>query len=177
MCALHHGKTPRTQTSTPMKTFTTTMAVGSLVLATLSGCQAQSAIRTMPHPSNRRPEIISWCGVLSPDAYRVLREQGTEPRFRVSFGSTKTAFTCAWDAARNSSIQRPNSRAAVAGPASTNPRANGIDERVVESWHAEVGGRLQRLRRPPWSRLRRWAATDRIALLHQQRVVCAERQC
>ena len=57
-----------------------------------------------------------------PTAFCVNREPNLA--FQVSFGSTKkTAFTCAWDAARNSSIQGPNSRAAVAGPASTNPQA------------------------------------------------------
>ena len=36
----------------------------------------------------RQPDSLkssSWCGVLSPDAYRVLREQGTEPRFSGEF--------------------------------------------------------------------------------------------
>ena len=43
---------------------------------------------------------------------------------RVSSGSTKKmASTCAWDVGRSFLIQEPNSRAAVAGPASTNLQA------------------------------------------------------
>ena len=42
-----------------------------------ASCQAQE-----PQDSSR---ASSWCGELSPDAYRVLREQGTEPRFSGEF--------------------------------------------------------------------------------------------
>ena len=70
----------------PLSPFTTTVFLACVVLATFSGCQAQS-----PH-SNPGTQIetdslksSSWCGVLSPDAYRVLREQGTEPRFSGEF--------------------------------------------------------------------------------------------
>ena len=50
----------------------------------LFGCQAQYDAPK----SNQSADSLktsSWCGVLSPDAYRVLREQGTEPRFSGEF--------------------------------------------------------------------------------------------
>ena len=53
-------------------------------VAILSGCQAQHDAPTSNPPSDSL-KASSWCGVLSPDAYRVLREQGTEPRFSGEF--------------------------------------------------------------------------------------------
>jgi peptide-methionine (R)-S-oxide reductase len=55
------------------------------VLATLSGCNAQQPSPAGDHVSTDSLRASSWCGVLSPDAYRVLREQGTEPRFSGEF--------------------------------------------------------------------------------------------
>ena len=69
-----------------MRTLTATMSLGWLILATLSGCQAQST--DSDHATPLQTDSLkssSWCGVLSPDAYRVLREQGTEPRFSGEF--------------------------------------------------------------------------------------------
>ena len=53
-------------------------------VAILSGCQAQHDAPTSNPPADSL-KASSWCGVLSPDAYRVLREQGTEPRFSGEF--------------------------------------------------------------------------------------------
>ena len=69
-----------------MRSFTFTVSLGWLVLATLSGCQAQSTNSDVAPPLKTDSlKSSSWCGVLSPDAYRVLREQGTEPRFSGEF--------------------------------------------------------------------------------------------
>ena len=67
-----------------MRTFASTMFSAWSILATLGGCQAQS---TIPNDGTKTDSLksASWCGVLSPDAYRVLREQGTEPRFSGEF--------------------------------------------------------------------------------------------
>ena len=53
-------------------------------MAVLSGCQSQHDAPTSNPPADSL-KASSWCGVLSPDAYRVLREQGTEPRFSGEF--------------------------------------------------------------------------------------------
>ena len=58
----------------------TSLALGVL----LSGCQAQQpSPAAVGNPDSLRTS--SWCGVLSPDAYRVLRQQETEPRFSGEF--------------------------------------------------------------------------------------------
>lgn len=56
-----------------------------LALATLTGCDAQQPAPASNIVSKDSLRTSSWCGVLSPDAYRVLREQGTEPRFSGEF--------------------------------------------------------------------------------------------
>ena len=58
----------------------------SLVALTcmMSGCQAQQDPPAPVAPADSL-KASAWCGVLSPDAYRVLREQGTEPRFSGEF--------------------------------------------------------------------------------------------
>ena len=58
----------------------------SLVALTcmMSGCQAQQDAPAPAAPADSL-KASAWCGVLSPDAYRVLREQGTEPRFSGEF--------------------------------------------------------------------------------------------
>ena len=73
-------------TSMTLSPFTTTVFLACVVLATLSGCQAQSR-HSKPGTQIETDSLksSSWCGVLSPDAYRVLREQGTEPRFSGEF--------------------------------------------------------------------------------------------
>ena len=69
-----------------MRTFFTSTFLTWFVLATLSGCQAQST-NPIDGAQNATDSLksASWCGVLSPDAYRVLRAQGTEPRFSGEF--------------------------------------------------------------------------------------------
>ena len=54
-------------------------------VATISGCQAQNDSHPTSQDNTDSLKASSWCGVLSPDAYRVLREQGTEPRFSGEF--------------------------------------------------------------------------------------------
>jgi len=56
-----------------------------LALATLTGCTAQQPAPAADPALTDSLRTSSWCGVLSPDAYRVLREQGTEPRFSGEF--------------------------------------------------------------------------------------------
>ena len=53
-------------------------------VCTFSGCHAQYDAPESSHSADSL-KTSSWCGVLSPDAYRVLREQGTEPRFSGEF--------------------------------------------------------------------------------------------
>lgn len=69
-----------------MRIFITSTFLTWYALATLSGCQAQST-NPIDGAQNATDSLksSSWCGVLSPDAYRVLREQGTEPRFSGEF--------------------------------------------------------------------------------------------
>ena len=50
----------------------------------MSGCQAQQEAPSPTAPADSL-KASAWCGVLSPDAYRILREQGTEPRFSGEF--------------------------------------------------------------------------------------------
>ena len=54
-------------------------------MVTISGCQAQNDSPPTSQDNTDNLKASSWCGVLSPDAYRVLREQGTEPRFSGEF--------------------------------------------------------------------------------------------
>ena len=70
-----HRQAPRPQTLSCLMTFRTFFLASWVLLA--ASCQAQE-----PQDSSR---ASSWCGELSPDAYRVLREQGTEPRFSGEF--------------------------------------------------------------------------------------------
>ncbi|MEY3010708.1 MAG: peptide-methionine (R)-S-oxide reductase MsrB [Bacteroidota bacterium] len=58
------------------------LGVWSLVI---TGCGAQVPPSQQATQSSPQKDTASWCGVLSPDAYRVLREQGTEPRFSGEF--------------------------------------------------------------------------------------------
>ena len=51
----------------------------------IAGCQAQKPAESNDQSRIDSLQSSSWCGVLSPDAYRVLREQGTEPRFSGEF--------------------------------------------------------------------------------------------
>ena len=51
------------------------------LLLLAGGCTAQEHAPS----STDSLRTSSWCGVLSPDAYRVLREQGTEARFSGEF--------------------------------------------------------------------------------------------
>lgn len=51
----------------------------------ITGCGAQVQPSENSSPEAARGDTTSWCGILSPDAYRVLRQQGTEPRFSGEF--------------------------------------------------------------------------------------------
>ena len=75
MSPICHRQAPRPQTLSGLMTFRTFFLASWALLA--ASCQAQE-----PQDSSR---ASSWCGELSPDAYRVLREQGTEPRFSGEF--------------------------------------------------------------------------------------------
>ena len=57
-----------------------------VLMPCLTGCLAQhdASLPPAPHGADSL-KASAWCGVLSPDAYRVLREQGTEPRFSGEF--------------------------------------------------------------------------------------------
>lgn len=70
-----------------MRTLPNSLLSAWFAACTAVGCQAQpsdSSGGQVVHASDSL-ELSSWCGVLSPDAYRVLREQGTEPRFSGEF--------------------------------------------------------------------------------------------
>ena len=57
-----------------------------VLMSCLTGCLAQHDASLPPAPQGADSlKASAWCGVLSPDAYRVLREQGTEPRFSGEF--------------------------------------------------------------------------------------------
>ena len=57
----------------------------TIAMATWMGCHAQTDAPAKAQASIDSSKASSWCGVLSPDAYNVLREQGTEPRFSGEF--------------------------------------------------------------------------------------------
>ena len=57
----------------------------TIAMATWMGCHAQTNDPAKAQASIDSSKASSWCGVLSPDAYNVLREQGTEPRFSGEF--------------------------------------------------------------------------------------------
>ena len=67
-----------------MNTLFTSVLCCLAFVTIFSGCHAQY---DAPEPSHSADSLktSSWCGVLSPDAYRVLREQGTEARFSGEF--------------------------------------------------------------------------------------------
>ena len=94
----------------------------TMAMATWMGCHAQTDAPAKAQASIDSAKASSWCGVLSPDAYNVLREQGTEPRFSGEFWlHDKMGCTSAWDVEPPSLIQAPNSKAAVDGPVFFSP--------------------------------------------------------
>ena len=88
--------------------------------------------------------------MLSPDAYRVLREQGTEPRFSGEFGSTtRTEMrTSAWGM-RCTTLRFRGQVQEQQRLAELLPAGGGIWRRCThgpQPRHAPLGSRVQRLR-------------------------------
>ena len=112
-----------------------------------------------------------WRQRLTPEQYRVLREQETEPPFSHSYAFTEEegVYRCAGCGAE---LFRSDAKfeSGTGWPSFTDPAvADGVELRPDHSHGigADRGG-VREVRRAPGARVRRWSGPDRAALLHER---------
>lgn len=120
-----------------------------------------------------RHEIVKsdaeWKSALTANQFAILREKGTEPPFRNEyFDNHQTGmYVCAADA--NPLYSSEAKFESGTGWPSFWKTAERDRERGPGTRQRRIADRsaLPQVRRAPWSRLRRWTATNRQALLHE----------